>query len=221
MNYTYEQEDWGAIRPMADGTYGTFEIDKIVIHWGGSTEVPDPPTVEWEMDRLRRWDRYHYHTRGWKGGLAYGAGVGNTGSSYRSRGFNQQGATSGDYEPDGTPENKEAFALLWIGGSASEPSQAALDEMGRIVREIQDLYPEADLVIGHQDVKGDTSCPGPVLMDWIKNEGWKLFDDPAWYAASSWQKAKDKGYVNRDSDPWAFLSKQDFFVFGDRMGLLE
>ncbi len=167
----YDQEDWGSSRVYGDGELsGLWVADKVVVHWGGGT-IP-PVTKLGERRLLRGWQRYHIETRGWRD-IAYNYPVGNSGATYRARGWNPSGATSGDFEGDGIPENNEAVACVWLGGSGGGISPAAYESMGILVAEILAVIGlDRDVVIGHREVKGNTICPGNEWMDWIQEEGW-------------------------------------------------
>ncbi|KKL18404.1 hypothetical protein LCGC14_2475840, partial [marine sediment metagenome] len=99
----YDQPDWGSSRVYGDGDLsGLWVPDKVVVHWGGA---PGPPiTKAGERRLLRGWQRFHIESRGWRD-IAYNYAVGNSGTLYRLRGWNPSGATSGDFEGDGIPEN--------------------------------------------------------------------------------------------------------------------
>ena len=186
----YDQADWGSSRVYGDGEIpggGLWVPDKVVVHWGGST-VP-PSTLTGEMRLLRGWQRFHIRTRGWRD-LAYNYAIGNsTGSRFRGRGWNPSGATSGDYEGDGIRENAEAVACVWLGGSGGPISTVAYRSMARLVSDILAVVDnEPDVVIGHRDVKGTTTCPGDEWAGWIQAEGWLLApgadeEEAMWIAA--------------------------------------
>ena len=193
-----DQAGWRSSRIYDDGALaGLWVPDKVVVHWGGVT-VP-PVTKAGERSLLRGWQRFHINSRGWRD-IAYNYAVGNSGERYRLRGWNPSGATSGDFEGDGIPENNEAVAVVWLGGSGGAISAEAYAAMGVIVAEILgaiDVDPE--LVIGHRDVKGNTTCPGDEWWDWIQAEGWVLppgadkEDDMTWLTAL--QRQTEEYYV--------------------------
>lgn len=164
--FDLDQWQWGSRTNYPDHTKHPFTMDKVVIHYGGTTYPGDGQ--EFEMDRLRRWQRYHIDGRGWTD-IAYNFAVGNSGLSYRLRGINRSGAQTGDYEFDGVPENHEGLAIVWIGGVPHEPSEAAYATMGRLARES-----EMQTIIGHSHIKGSTECPGDFWRAWIAAEGWKI-----------------------------------------------
>ncbi len=172
----YDQADWGSSRIYDDGVLpGLWVPDKVVIHWGGST-IP-PVTKLGERRLARGWQRYHIGVKGWRD-IAYNYATGNSGAKYRFRGWNPSGATSGDYEGDGIRENNEAVACVWLGGSGGDISHKAYEAMGILVSEILAVIGlDKDVVIGHREVKGNTTCPGTEWMDWIQAEGWIQEDE--------------------------------------------
>ena len=156
--FDIDQAGWGAQEVFADGALsGKWEVDKWVIHWGGNASLGarEPWSREIEMKALRIYEQSHL-SLGWRA-IAYNYAVGQTGTTYRLRGENPAGATSGDYEPDGIRENAEARAILWIGGKGQTPSQAAYDSVRKLIAS------DPWMLIAHSDVKGDTECPGD---DW-------------------------------------------------------
>ena len=183
-----DQAGWRSTRIYGDGELsGLWVPDKVVVHWGGAT-VP-PVTKAGERSLLRGWQRFHINSRGWRD-IAYNYAVGNSGTTYRLRGWNPSGATSGDFEGDGIPENNEAVACVWLGGSGGRISGKAFDAMGGLVRDVLTVIDlEPHVVIGHRDVKGTTSCPGDTWSRWIQEAGWVLpsgadmEDDMVWLTA--------------------------------------
>ena len=162
-----DQPDWGSTTEYADGTKLPWKLDKLVLHYGGSTDPGDGEAHEAKV--LRNWQSWHINGRGWTD-IAYNFAVGNTGLPYRLRGFNRSGATSGDLDDDGIKENYEALALVWIGGAPHEPTDAAYATMGRMVLEVFDEYGEVPVTV-HSDHKA-TSCPGDFWRAWRDRQGW-------------------------------------------------
>lgn len=162
--FDIDQAGWGSRFEYADGTKLPWAPDKNIIHWGGTTN-PGPGTIAHERRVLQGWQRFHVDSRGWTD-IAYNYAVGDSGNIYRLRGENRSGATSGDYEDDGIPENHEARAIAWIGGQGYTPSAKAYAAMDRILRSVDE-----ELVIGHSDVK-TTACPGDDWRDYIDTETW-------------------------------------------------
>ena len=172
----YDQADWGSSEIYGDGDLtGLWVPDKVVVHWGGLTV---PPVTTAGVKRLfRGWQRYHIGTKGWRD-IAYNYGEG-LGDRYRHRGWNPSGATSGDFEHDGIPENNEAVACVWAGGSGGPITAADFEGMALLVSDILKVIARpVDVVIGHRDVKHNTTCPGDEWMDWVNSEGWKYPGPP-------------------------------------------
>ena len=206
-----DQADWGAQKQFADGDLtGLWVPDKWIIHYGGnaSPAAENPALETWA---LRVYEQSHL-SRGWRA-IGYNYAVGNSGTTYRLRGENPSGATSGDYEPDGVPENSEARAVLWIGGGAQVPSDAAYAAMRALIEQ-DPLLP----LIVHKDVKGTTSCPGPYWTEWahtftvdtgMPRQQWEQLID-ALFAGRPDEFVGDPDYwktLDPDSPDWA----TDFF----------
>ncbi len=168
--------EWGARINYDTKVWRPWQPDKYVIHWGGSPGGTYGDAVKGnvadEMEQLRRWEAFHIDVRGWLG-IAYNRAIGNSGTLYRLRGDNRSGATSGDYESDGIPENHEGDAYLFILGEGNEPSDKALTTFTAVYA----ANPRP--VIGHRDVflnsgtGTNTVCPGMTLWNWVQNEGYK------------------------------------------------
>lgn len=146
--------------------------DGVALHHGGSADYPagrPPFTWEKEVAQLRSWEQYHL-SKGWRG-LAYGWGVGQTGNVYRIRGWNSYGAHTGDVDGDGISNNSEIVPIIFLGsGNHTALSPAAQASIATLRREvIQVRAPKAIWLYGHQELKGTaTSCPGPLLMDYVR-----------------------------------------------------
>lgn len=143
--------------------------DKYVLHYGGGWNRAGyaPFSVEKEMRVLRGWEDFHL-SKGWLG-LAYNYAIGQTGILYRIRGEQRSGATSGDEDQDGIPENHEARAVVFILGGHQKPSSDALATF-------QEFYAGDPMrVIGHRD-STVTPCPGDYLYEWIQQRGFEQED---------------------------------------------
>ena len=214
ITFDIDQAGWESTTSYPDGTLLPFKLDKIVIHWGGNTD-PDGPddvaTFREEADILRSWQRFHMAPpREWTD-IAYNFAVGNTGLSYRLRGFNRSGATSGDFEGDGIPENEEALALVWIGGTAGTPTVEAYETMGRLIREVFAEYGVVPVTV-HSDHKA-TACPGDEWRAWVDTKGWERFEPPFEWFESAWTWAENAHIMTEDSDPHKTVTKQEMAAF--------
>ena len=164
--------DWGAKVNYDTKTWRPWNPDKWVLHYAGGTQAYAYDGVEREMRYLRAYENFHVNTKGWLG-IAYNYAIGMSGTLYRLRGENRSGATSGDYEKDGIPENEEARAVLFILGGNQEPTPEALN-MFRFIY-AGDPLP----VIGHKDVNihsgtgTSTTCPGPHIDQFIDEKGYE------------------------------------------------
>lgn len=156
---------WGARVDYDTKLWRPWNPDKLVVHYEGPTGLGDV-TISREMSRLRAHEEYHIDVKGWLG-LAYNYAIGNTGTLYRVRGENRSGATSGDQEPDGIPENYEARAYLFLIGGEQQPSAAAKFTFHR-----EWVRWGKPRVTVHSD-STSTSCPGVPLRTWVRSGGYR------------------------------------------------
>lgn len=158
--------DWGAVVDYDTKSWTPWVPDKFVVHWGGSPvrsgAVDGVPSEE--EAQLQSWEYFHMEVQGWLG-IAYNWAIGNSGTLYRLRGENRSAATSGDYEPDGIPENHEGIAVVFIIGLGQLASDDALDTF-RLLYQERGLADGITTVIRHKDTTS-TSCPGDQLSDWV------------------------------------------------------
>lgn len=172
-----DQADWGSSRIYPDGGIpggGLWVPNKGIGHWGGRTI---PPLLHMNCRRiLRGWQRYHINTKGWRD-IAYNYPFCNHGVTFRARGWNPSGATSGDFEGDGIRENAQAVAIVHIGGSGGSISAKGFEAAGRLWRQVMAKVLDPALAIGHRDVK-PTSCPGNQYYDWVHSAGWETTPPP-------------------------------------------
>lgn len=201
-------EEWGAQVNYLEHDWTPWVPDKLVVHYGGNASFAGDPILAatkgydfWpsraaEMRVLRIYEQSHL-SRGWNG-LAYNYAIGQSGQLYISRGEQRSGATSGDFEGDGIPENHEARAVLFLLGGDQEPSGAALQTFRRLWQ----LTPEGQqLVIGHRQVKGTTLCPGSSLLSFIEGgEFAQEEDDEMRMTRKFWQRVFDLGLIDGDGD---------------------
>ena len=205
--FDQDQADWNSRRIYADGELDSnFHWDKWVLHYGGGAnraghhnwrERHGPVTQnQLETETLRIWQDWHIDGRGWRD-IAYAYAIGQSGTIFRLRGENALGATRGDYEPDGIPENREGRAVVFILGGSQEPTLEAYAAFARMWK----VHPMP--VIGHRDVFAhgaggtDTQCPGEHIANYIDQEGYIVADHqhkiapealPRQWADSSWAR---------------------------------
>jgi hypothetical protein len=150
----------------------------VLHHGGGSDYAPGrlPYSIDGEKTQLRSWENYHL-SKGWRG-LAYGWGLGQTGTVYRIRGWNRYGAHLGDVDGDGIANNDELIPIIWIAsGHHHDMSSAAQTSLARLRAEIiQPRAPAAVWLYGHQEVQpSPTLCPGPRGMNYVESN--RLLED--------------------------------------------
>ncbi len=162
--------DWGAAVDY-DKWRDRYTIDDAwAIHHGGGgdyTAARPPFSPAAEESQLRSWESYHLR-RGWRG-LAYGWAIGQTGATYRARGWNFYAAHRGDLDADGISNNSEVIPVLFIlSGLRHSPSPAMLDAFENL-RE----WGEAEIarsgtlrLYGHRELSA-TACPGPLVMEYV------------------------------------------------------
>jgi len=163
--------------------------DKVIVHYGGGENIagsvnPDPVVqVADEKYMLRRWEAYHIDGRGWRG-IAYCYAVGQSGTVYRLRGWNLNGAqyNSDDLDADGIPENSESVPVVFILGGDQEPTVEALAAFVQLRGYLNQTMEARLLAYGHLEAAASgghsTACPGVHLMAYVEThrdldpEGW-------------------------------------------------
>lgn len=145
--------------------------DGIAIHHGGSGDYAahnEPYYEGKEMAQLRSWERFHIDERGWRG-IAYGWGLGQSGTVYRLRGWNRYGAHLGDHDGDGIANNEEIIPILFIGsGNHTGLSFAAESSLVRLRAYLEEVRGRNLTLYGHQEIQPKpTACPGPLLMEYV------------------------------------------------------
>jgi len=171
-------EQWGSIIDYPLEPYHhsrVARLDKTALHYDGGSDLYGWMNLhggrnrDGETANMQRVDRFHKYNRGWAHGFAYGAGLGPfTGLIYEGRSFwSRWGAHLGDLEPDGIAENDEAFPIYSNTGAPNEPTEAWIDAYGTLKDALDRIGGFALPEYGHKDIQGDTSCPGPILYDWL------------------------------------------------------
>lgn len=222
----YDVAEWGQRVHMSDGTYGTFNADKWMLHWPGSAYSNSPSVA------FRNIEDYHIDHRGWKT-IAYNYGIAPAGTIFRLRGENQSGATSGDLERDGIPENKEARAVIFLTNGA--PTAAQKNAFRRM------WFADPLPVFGHKQVRElsgtgtITQCPGQGMMDFINGTSWTVGnvppsdtlgeDDMATTSNPAFQASFDKalaaGVFTSFTAPTSQVTAEKLAVFLDRAGVFD
>ncbi len=171
--FDINQAGWNSRQTYDDGYRKPWWPDKWVVHYGGNAlAAGSMRSVTAETSALRSWQRYHMDSRGWLD-IAYNYAIGQSGTIYRLRGENRAGATRGDFELDGIPENHEARSVVFILGGEQIPTEEALAAFEGM------WAADPMTVIVHKDVhlRGsggtNTQCPGSYLTEWVRNEGYR------------------------------------------------
>ncbi len=172
--------DW-AVSPIAwrskikydSWTDPVHEKEAIAIHHGGNSNYTagrQPYSTEAEMAQLRAWEKYHL-SKGWRG-LAYGYAVGQSGTAYRVRGWNNYGAHLGDKDGDGISNNQEIIPIILIMSGATNrhtPSPEMMNTVWRLRGYLEETEGSGLWLYGHQEVQTQrTTCPGPNNMIWVR-----------------------------------------------------
>ncbi len=174
-DWTIAPRAWQAQIDYDLWTDPVFEKDAIAIHHGGGGDylaAQEPFSISKEMALLRKWERYHL-AKGWRG-LAYGYGIGMTGTAYRIRGWNNYGAHLGDVDGDGVANNKEIVpVILLMSGMVDRhhPSEAMLSTFHALRGYLERTEDRGLWLYGHKEVQTNkpTACPGPNNMSWIRD----------------------------------------------------
>lgn len=160
--------DWNALVDYDEWHDPFRPKEGIVLHHGGGHNYPagvEPYSRAKEVQQLQQWESYHLYGKGWRG-LAYGYGIGQTGTVYRIRGNNRYGAHLGDIDGDGIANNVELMPVIFIGsGDHVRLSDAAHESLVWLRHQIGAHLP----LYGHQEVQpSGTRCPGPYGMQYVR-----------------------------------------------------
>lgn len=175
--------------------------DGVALHHGGGSDYPagrTPYTVTREKAQLQSWESHHIDNKGWRG-LAYGWGIGQTGTIYRIRGWATYGAHTGDVDGDGIANNSEIVPVLFIGsGNHHDLSPAAQASIETLRRFIEEGSPQATRLYGHREISPatGTTCPGPKGMAYVTAHR-TLEEDMSVHGPENWDAADWAAYDER------------------------
>ena len=127
-------------------------INKAVIHYTASDDIPISTVRQWHLDK--GWQDVGYHKL-----------IRRDGSVELGRPESEQGAHVKGF-------NKESLGVVLTGSDDLSwyPSAAQLTSLKRVVKEWQDKYNIQDrLVLLHKQLN-QTSCPGRLTLDFMKEE---------------------------------------------------
>lgn len=173
-------QEWGAEVDYDTWTDQVVLKDGIVWHWNGSAVSNFDGGQTREQSYLKAVERFHIHTRGWRG-FAYAFAVAASGTIYRGRGWNKYAAHSGDSDTDGIPDNHEKIPVLWCIGEGQIPTLAMKYAAVRLKQWLESSVNHSRLipavrgnlpVLGHKDI-GDTECPGDTIYRFIGERIWQ------------------------------------------------
>lgn len=171
---------WGARKDYDSWSDPWVAKDKIAVHYGGGANTAGSVTgvyadqVKDEKAVLRGWESWHIDGRKWRG-IAYCFAIGQSGSVYRLRGWNQNGAHYGndDVDYDNIPENKEALPVVFILGGEQEPTPEAYAAFERLRAWLNAVLGLSLKAWGHREIAASgghsTACPGELLMGYVRD----------------------------------------------------
>lgn len=137
-------------------------VDGWVCHYPGVDRTYTGELHE-SFGALRSIERYSI-SKGWWG-APYDYAVDVAGNGFLLRGTAQSGATSGDYDEDGIPNNSETDAILLLLGNGQEVTREMMDAVQELVVL---LGGRRKYFLGHTEASTTgTSCPGKSVMDYI------------------------------------------------------
>lgn len=240
-DWALSPSDWGA-RVDYDRWTDRYTPDKAVaLHHGGSGDYPaarEPYSVEKEMAQLRAWEKWHVEGRGWRG-LAYGWGIGQSGTVYRIRGWNTYGAHTGDWDGDGVNNNSDTIPFIWIAsGNHHRVSPQAHLSIVRLRRYVEAESGRPLRFMGHREVQPGTACPGTNGMAYVAANRQlpdeedemtpeeraalaqlvelRRQDSPSRTLAEVWDKALADGILTEHSRPGAIVTDERVMAFLER-----
>lgn len=129
-----------------------------VVHWNGPSVFYNG-VYPGDIPLLKADANWHVDHNGWDG-LAYTYAIGRTGNEYQTRDWNARLSHAGN-----ALMNNEAFSVLMITGDGDQISQVMFDAL---LRRLRAIGIERRYWLGHQESPRSTSCPGALIMRWIK-----------------------------------------------------
>lgn len=156
----FSRKDWQARPPRGRYPLHPLEVEGVALHWPAITTPR--VTVAQVKTALRAWQRYHMDTHGWSD-IAYQIAVDNRGNWYQLRGLRHRSGANGDLDV-----NQRFGAFLLVLAEDEQPSPELVATVRNRIARFRHIFPNADQILGHQDVRPDpTACPGPLVMDLI------------------------------------------------------
>lgn len=128
-----------------------------VLHWNGPSVTKGG--YPGDLPLLKADARWHVQNNGWDG-LAYHYALGRDGNQYQCRTWTARLPHSGN-----SLMNDEAFSILAITGDGDPISDK---QYAAILDRFRKTGIERRFWLGHQESPRSTSCPGALLMRWLK-----------------------------------------------------
>lgn len=149
--FTYVRTLWQNPRePVTGPAIDWSKIDTVVVHYPGMLDSPEGDDVTRYGAWLRNLQRSYLSNRGYS--LGYSCAVSTVGESWEIRGTDiRPAATKG--------HNEHTFAILISVDGDLPASDAAVNEVRRLVARAEQLAGRSLLIRGHGEF-GATSCPG-------------------------------------------------------------
>ena len=120
-----KRKDWGAKQPKSSFSKLS-DIKGLVVHWSA---YPTALSKTEELTQIKQIQDLHQNDRGWND-IAYNFCVGDSGTIYEARGFeNRSAAQGGNTRDEINYNNRHYVAVCWLGGSNpdDQPSKEAVD----------------------------------------------------------------------------------------------
>ena len=159
---------WGA-QPPKGGAFTRLNrrrVTGVVFHHSG---VERPPHG---VEAVRAYERHHL-SKGWDG-IAYNWLVDETGTIFEGRGWDARGGATKGW-------NAKSISICYTGYGYRQPNGSVLKSFQTLVDEAEARFKKALWVTTHRR-KGQTTCPGDWLGDWVEGGMQPTFNP----AATDW-----------------------------------
>ena len=145
---------WGA-QPPKGGAFTRLNrrrVTGVVVHHSG---VERPPHG---VEAVRAYERHHL-SKGWDG-IAYNWLVDETGTIFEGRGWDARGGATKGW-------NAKSISICYTGYGYRQPNGSVLKSFQTLVDEAEARFKKPLWVTTHRR-KGQTTCPGDWLGDWVE-----------------------------------------------------
>jgi len=215
------REQWGARPPRHRNSITTPTSELWLHHAAGGVVVGDDHVSDADLKRIRAIQNYHMDVRGWSD-IAYSFLMDPDGNVFEGRGTGVAGGHTRGH-------NTVSHAICIMGNYEEQAvDEDLLPRLAALVRHgASEGWWPSKITGGHRDASGaQTSCPGRALHAQISTihelEEVDTMPEPASWAKESWEAALEAGGVfTEHSDPWDPVTKQEFAVLLQRLGIVE